>query len=144
MITVNLIDDQQIFTESVQLDEKGPQPANAVYEPVPALTGDQVAQWDGVKWNVLDVRPPVVVVDAVVHVPASVSRLAGKLALREKGLLDQVEAYVQNSTDAVLKLAWSDALTFERNSPFVAALVQQLGLTDAQLDELFILAGSIV
>ena len=46
-------------------------------------------------------------------------------------------------TPALAKLAWADAQEFKRNSPTVLSLSASLGLTEAQLDELFTTAASI-
>lgn len=91
------------------------------------------AQWDGSKWIV---PPP--------YVPQSVSRFQAKAALLNAGLLSQIEAIIADpATDAMTKLAWAEAIQFERNSPTVLGLASALGLTDQQLDELFTAAAQI-
>ena len=144
MITVNLIDEQSIFTQSIEVDEKGPQPVNAVYEPVPSLTGDQVAFWNGLQWVVLDQRPVVEPTVMAPVVPAKVRRFQAIVALYKAGYLDSVTAFV-NSPDAdpILKLAWENALEFERHSSFIDMMATKLSLTDAQIDELFIAADAV-
>jgi len=71
-----------------------------------------------------------------------VSRFQARAALLNAGLLDAAEAAVAQA-DAVTKLAWADALEFRRNSPTIAALAGIVGLTDEQIDNLFIAAGKI-
>lgn len=75
-------------------------------------------------------------------VPASVSRFQAKAALAQAGLLDEVEAIIAQA-DATTKLAWSDALQFERASPTIASLSAALNLTSAQVDDLFRQAATI-
>lgn len=90
-------------------------------------------RWDGTEW----VAPPV-------YVPQAVSRFQAKAALLNAGLLNQVEAIIAApATDAMTKLAWAEAIEFNRNSPTVLGLAQALGLTDQQLDDLFTAAAQI-
>lgn len=79
-----------------------------------------------------------------ISVPKVVSRFQARVALFLAGLLDDVEAMMAApETPALAKLAWADAQEFERASPTIAAMAGQIGLTDAQLDELFITAAGI-
>lgn len=98
--------------------------------PDPATPYDR---WDGTQW----VSPPP-------YVPQTVSRFQAKAALLSADLLNDVEAMMADpATPAVTKLAWAEAVQFERNSPTVLGLAQALGLTDQQLDELFTAAAQI-
>jgi hypothetical protein len=91
------------------------------------------AYWDGKEWVI---PPP--------YVPQSVSRFQAKAALLNAGLLDQVEAIVADpATSAMTKLAWADAVEFDRNSPTIIELSHELGLTDSEIDDLFIAAAQI-
>lgn len=82
-------------------------------------------------------EPPVVV-------PQVVSRFQARAVLHLAGLLEQVELIMADpETDMLAKLAWSDAQEFRRDSPTLLALSATLGLTDAQLDDLFIQAATI-
>jgi len=87
-----------------------------------------------------DVAPP----EAPGLVPQTVTRGQGRAALYQAGLLEIVEGMMSHpDTPMIQKLAWQDALTFERNSPTMAAMAGALGLTGAQLDQLFITAAAI-
>jgi hypothetical protein len=89
--------------------------------------------WNGTEWA-----------DPPVYVPQVVSRFQAKAALLSEGLLDQVEAIIADpATDAMTKLAWDEAVQFQRNSPTIATLAAALGLTDQQVDDLFIAAAQI-
>jgi hypothetical protein len=70
-----------------------------------------------------------------------VTPLQAKLALNQAGLLAQVQNAV-NAADIATQLAWSNALTFERNSPFILNMAAALGLSPAQIDQLFLSASS--
>lgn len=74
----------------------------------------------------------------VMTVPQSVTPLQARRALRQAGLLDQVNAAAASTPET--KEAWEFARSVERNSVFVATLAAALGLTDSQVDELFRLA----
>ena len=79
-----------------------------------------------------------------VTVPQEVTRFQARAALYQAGWLDEVEALIAApETDRMLVLAWQDALTFKRQSPCVQAMAQQLGLSEPQLDGLFITAAGI-
>lgn len=73
-----------------------------------------------------------------------VSRFQARAALHLAGLLEAVETLMQSpDTPALARLAWQDAQEFRRTSPTVQTLASALGLTDAQLDELFAVAAGI-
>ena len=85
------------------------------------------------------VAPPVVVV-----VPQQVTRFQGRAALYQAGLLDDIEAYMSlPTTDWIIKMAWEEALHFDRPSPMISSLKDLFGLTDSQIDDLFIFAKTI-
>lgn len=77
-------------------------------------------------------------------VPEEVSRFQARAALLNAGLLAQADAAVAGSGNALLQLAWTDAVSFKRNSPGIAALAPALGLDDGALDDLFRAAAEIV
>lgn len=66
----------------------------------------------------------------------NVTRFQAKAALLNAGLLDQVQQYIDGTTDPVIQLAWQEA-SFQRLSNLVNQIGTELGLTDQQLDDLF-------
>lgn len=77
-------------------------------------------------------------------VPPVVSRFQARAALHLAGLLDDVEALMTApGTPALAKLAWADAQEFERQSPTIAALAGAVGLTEQDIDALFVTAAGI-
>ena len=72
-----------------------------------------------------------------------VTAYQAKIQLSRAGLYDSVVTTVNTSDNPELKIAWEVATTFERNSPFILALQPELGLTDAQVDDLFQQASEI-
>lgn len=75
-------------------------------------------------------------------VPQEVYADQARNALRDAGLLDAVDQYIAQSNDVELKTRWEFRGVFRRDSASVAAISTALGLTDAQVDELFIRAAS--
>lgn len=81
---------------------------------------------------------------SVSNVPPAVTRFQARAALHLAGLLDQVELLMsQESTPALAKLAWTDAQEFKRASPTVATMSAALGLSEEEVDQLFIVAAGI-
>lgn len=80
----------------------------------------------------------------VVSVPSSVSRFQARAALAQAGLFSAVDAYMSGlPADNIQRLAWQDATEFLRGSATVAAMATMLGLTESQVDQLFITAKGI-
>ncbi len=76
--------------------------------------------------------------------PQVVSRFQARAALHLAGLLTAVEAMMADpATDALARLAWTDAQEFRRTSPTLLTMASALSLNDAQLDQLFITAAGI-
>jgi len=75
-------------------------------------------------------------------VPFKVSALQARLALANIGLLDSVQSIISGSPQNI-QLAWEYAIEFQRNSPTILALASELGLSEEQLDDLFIAAVQI-
>lgn len=75
-------------------------------------------------------------------VPYSVTPFQAKAAIYNAGLLPAVQAAIA-AASPIAQLAWSDATEFTRDSPTIAALSAQLGLSSAQVDALFVAAAAI-
>lgn len=72
----------------------------------------------------------------------SVSPLQIRRALRQTGLLDNLTAYVEGSSVEVRE-AWEYAVQIDRTDPLIVGAAQSLGVTDAQVDDLFRLAATL-
>ncbi len=81
-------------------------------------------------------------------VPQKISRAQGRAALFRAGLWPQVLAYVAAIEDPADQFEADNALNhttdWERQSPFLKRSAQHLGLTEADMDQLFITASQIV
>ena len=97
----------------------------------PGLTPITQAQADALR-----VQPPIV--------PQTVTRFQALAALHIAGHLPAVQAIMAAPETPVLaKLAWDNALSFERSSPTLASLAAMIGLTSQDLDQLFTAAAGI-
>lgn len=75
-------------------------------------------------------------------VPDEVPMTAACEALISAGLYDAIDTYIHTLT-AVDKIWWERAEVINRRFPLVAQVQVQLGLTDQQMDQLFIAAEQI-
>lgn len=96
-------------------------------------TPEHVAQEDG-SWAIVPV------------VPERVSMRQARLAMLQAGILDDVETLIQQmpgDEGRAARIDWEYALDVRRDWPLVGALGTQIGMTEQQVDELFIAAASI-
>lgn len=97
----------------------------------------------GYEWinGALSQKPPVVIPPVV---PESVSRFQARMALRNAELFDAVETMMADPATPIIAVeAWQTGQEFRRASATVQAMAAALGLTDQQLDGLFIAAAEI-
>ena len=69
-----------------------------------------------------------------------------RLALLQQNLLSQVEtaiAAMQEPEKSQVSIEWEYASTVERTSPWIGTMGTALGLTEEQLDDLFVLAATL-
>lgn len=85
--------------------------------------------------------PPAPPVPAV---PQVVSPRQMRLAMLAAGVLPQVQAFVDgpDASEAV-RIAWEYATEFHRDDAMIDALAQMLGMTSADIDDLFHAAAAI-
>ena len=77
---------------------------------------------------------------------AGVSMRQARLALIQRGLLNQVDASIAAMPEpdrAIVEIEWEYASSIERNSPWVIQLGSALGLDEEGLDELFKAAAEL-
>ena len=75
------------------------------------------------------------------EVPQAITPLQSKLQLHKLGLLDDVEALVTG--DRTAQLYWEYALVIERDNEILLMMATSLGMTEEQLDDLFIKANKL-
>jgi hypothetical protein len=81
-------------------------------------------------------------------VPNVVTRAQGKAALilanKWNGVLDYVESVKDASEKSLSLVALNDTVDWHRDSPFLNSAASAIGLTDKDLDDLFIAASKII
>ncbi len=80
------------------------------------------------------------------NVPAAVTMRQARLALLASGYLAAVDAAIAampGGEGGAARIEWEYALAVERGSALVAGMASALGLTSAQLDDLFVAAAAI-
>lgn len=86
-------------------------------------------------WLVQPAPPP--------PVPPSVTARQARLALLAAGLLDDVETMLADPARRATQIEWEYATVVERASPLVEAIGGALGLTAAEIDDLFRVAATL-
>jgi hypothetical protein len=80
-------------------------------------------------------------------IPQVVSMRQARLALLQAGMLSTVDEVIAGITPVEaqqrIKVEWDYATEVARNWPTLLALQPALGLTDAQVDDLFVLASQL-
>lgn len=125
-------------------------------EITPALTvkGHYEQQWEvvprfveytdeeGIVHTVAEQEAAAIEADRKSKVPQVVTIRQARLALLQAGLLDDIDAAIAASTDRALQIDWEFATQFKRDWPALIAMQPILGLTDKQVDDLFVLAAT--
>ena len=80
------------------------------------------------------------------YVPEQVTMRQARLALLGAGLLSSVDAAIASLPSPqkeAAQIEWEYAAVVQRNSGLVPAMAQALGMSEAQIDELFITAAAL-
>ena len=84
-------------------------------------------------------------VQEVVYLP--LTRRQFKLTLLQNNLLDGIDAAIASIADAtqkaIIQIEYQESTTFERNSPSVVAMLGILGLSDVQVNEMWLQGMSL-
>lgn len=95
--------------------------------------------WDGQAWIAPPAPPPTV--------PQSVTRRQARSALLLAGKLSLVQPAIDAITDAtqrgLMQIEFDDSQSFDRQRPALLAMAAALGMSSADLDQLFILAATL-
>ena len=75
-------------------------------------------------------------------IPQSISMRQARLALLGAGLLDTVNGAMATMPQAA-QIEWEFASDVQRTNPLIGAMAAALGMTDAQLDDLFTLGSTL-
>lgn len=98
----------------------------------------EIVEADTIQWPAPPAPP--------VPVPQSVTMRQARLALHAAGLLSGVDAAIASLSEpakTAAQIEWEYASAVERNAGLVPAMAAALGMTDAQIDDLFITAATL-
>ncbi len=79
-------------------------------------------------------------------VPAEVTMRQARLALLAAGKIDAVEAAINALPDppkSAARITWAHSQVVQRQNGFVSQLAPAIGMSEAQIDALFIVAASL-
>lgn len=77
------------------------------------------------------------------QVPSSITMRQARLQLLAQNLLTTVDTAIQTGTDEALKIEWEYATEIKRDYPSLISLFTALNKTEAEIDDLFILAATL-
>jgi hypothetical protein len=121
-----------IVRNIILVDDLGMHPG--LIDAAGAAIGDA---WDGATFT----RPP-----APVDVPQSVTMRQARLALLGAGVLATVNAAIASmpgDQGEAARIEWEYARDVLRDSPLIGGLMPALGMTEQQIDQLFIAAAAL-
>lgn len=111
--------------------------------PLAEINGVWTQQWDVIELYATQAeRDAAEAAAAALKVPQSVTRYQGLIALEDAGLLTTVESAIANAPKKT-QIAFSNAHVWRRASSMVSDMQAVLGMTDAEVDALFIAADAV-
>ena len=142
MITYFKYDEMFTFIGEVVKDTiYEPFPVASTNVQVPDLADGEFAVFNGNDWVIVTERP-----EKPVKVPHVVTNAQARLALLQSDSLSSAQAALDGMSEpdrTAALIEWEHRPTVERNSALVLSLAETLGLTDAEIDSLFILADTL-
>lgn len=81
---------------------------------------------------------------APVTIPQQAPMWAVRTVLQNDGLFDQAQALIDASSDNALKNVWDYGNFADRRSSAINSLAKALGLTDDQVDKMFVDANELI
>lgn len=76
------------------------------------------------------------------YVPQTISPLQARRALRQLGVMDTITTFMESRPE-VEQDAWEYCVEVRRDDPIIQGAAAILGLTSAQIDQLFILGARL-
>ena len=90
---------------------------------------DELHYWDGTEWQ-----------KHTVPVPTQITKLQAYTVMATLGYTEAFDTFMGQNPTA--KIAWDLATIVERSNPLVSALATALGLSDADIDTVFVAADT--
>ena len=101
MLTIYQLDAQGLFVGEREIDPMGPLPVPLAMTAPPKTTGEQVARWNGSKWEKLAERPALPVAP-----PKYATASAAKLAMT--AWINSLTAQIQDEYPDVVQKGWTE------------------------------------
>ena len=137
-ITLYLFDELGLYEGTEERNPMTRMPERFALEAPPALEDGQFAVWSGSSWQVVDEVPEM---PASIEVPPQVTMRQARLALL--GQVAPAIATLESPHRERAEIEWEFSSEVYRDRPLVAMLGPKLGLTAAELDQLFITAKGL-
>lgn len=98
-------------------------------------------------WNAYEAGEEIPPLPADSTVPQEVTRRQARQALRLAGKLDMVQPAIDAIADplqrGLMQDEWDESVMFQRRRPSLMQMGAAIGLTEADMDQLFILAATL-
>lgn len=140
MIIYKFRESDHVYVGPVEVPDAPFIPPNHTRTPPPEQDGHYAVMRNG--WVLVPGATPTEPAPPPPPIPQTVTMRQARLALLGAGLLDAVNASIGELGQAA-QIEWEYATEVHRQSPLVAGLTAALGLTDAQLDQLFVTASGL-
>lgn len=95
--------------------------------------------WEYKNNQFIDPTPPL----SYSHIPQQAPMWAIRTVLQNDGYFDQIQSMITASTDIALKNVWEYGNFADRNSKFILSILRAFGLTDEQVDQMFVDANNL-
>jgi len=131
---VCIIDNNNIFVNTQLIDPMKALPIGTTITDEPIMPNGMFAKWVDKEWIIINEYPSEPT--PTIEVPQMLTPRQARLALLAVGLLDEVETLLAN--DKAMQIWWEYSLDIQRNHEHIVVMGAALGLTELQLDNLFI------
>lgn len=140
-----------IVVRLAEIDAASVRPARAVASGYGTTADEQIvtaleAEARTLRAELRPLLPPYPAYEAPSLVPVRVTARQAQLCLLQSGYLQQVQAVIDALPPAVkaaAQITWDKSLYLDRDNPMLASLAATIGLTDTQIDALFIQAAAL-
>lgn len=132
-MTICKLDNQGIYVSYREATKYDTWTHNEVRVSPPQIAEWKFYKWNGASWDTLDEYP---IIEEVIQVPQTLTPRQARLILLQYELLDDIEAML--STDRAMQIWWEYSLEVDRNNEHIINAGVLLGLSDEELDTMFI------
>ena len=134
-------DTQGYYTNTLETNKYQGIPSGYTKVEIPLIPEDKFLQFNGNQWAIVDVKiyPE--------EVPSTITVRQAREQLIKLGLIAQVQTSIDSIADpmqkAIVQNYWEYSIDFKRDNELLISLGHGLGLTDSEIDDLFIEASKL-